>query len=173
MTKLILPFVPWLLAVALAIAAWGYRSAYLGAAAKLEIQNNAIEEQNRKAGETLERLTKERDAKQAALERAAKIQEKEDADAQAEIVRLNRELRARPVLVRVVPAPAPGRSGGASPAGDAAAGAGNRAQDAAETIGVLPNENSRRLADAVGEVELLSAAYNSCRARLMTEETPP
>lgn len=123
-----------------------------------------VEQQNQQAERKLAELTAQRDIKQAALNKAAADQERKDADAKAEIDRLAGELRDRPVRVRIV-AQAGSCSGGA--AGDAAARAEDRAGDTGTADGVLPPENTRRLSAALSEVEILSAAYSSCRARLM------
>jgi hypothetical protein len=123
-----------------------------------------VEQQNQQAERKLAELTAQRDMKQAALNKAAADQERKDADARAEIDRLAGELRDRPVRVRIV-AQAGSCSGGA--AGDAAARAEDRAGDAGTADGVLPAENTRRLGIALTEIETLSAAYSSCRARLM------
>ena len=123
-----------------------------------------VEQQNQQAERKLAELTAQRDIKQAALNKAAADQERKDADAKAEIDRLAGELRDRPVRVRIV-AQAGSCSGGA--AGYAAARAEDRAGDAGTADGVLPAENTRRLSAALSEVEILSAAYSSCRARLM------
>ena len=123
-----------------------------------------VEQQNQQAEQKLAELTAQRDIKQAALNKAAADQERKDADAKAEIDRLAGELRDRPVRVRIV---AQAGSCSGSAAGDAAARAEDRAGDAGTADGVLPAENTRRLSAALSEVEILSAAYSSCRARLM------
>lgn len=154
------------LALMLALA-WlvGYQSGKESAGKDLARLQGMIEQQAEEAEQTLERLTAERDKKQAALNKAAADQERKDADAKAEIDRLAGELESRPVRVRIVTSPAGSCSGGA--AGDAAASAEDRAGDAGTADGVLPAENTRRLSAALSEVEILSAAYSSCRARLM------
>ena len=146
--------------------AWlvGYQSGKESAGKDLARLQGMIEQQADQAEQTLARLTAERDKKQAAMNKAAADQERKDADAKAEIERLAGELRDRPVRVRVV-AQAGDCSRGA--AGDAAARAEDRAGDAGTADGVLPAENTRRLSAALSEVEILSAAYSSCRARLM------
>ena len=123
-----------------------------------------VEQQNQQAERKLAELTAQRDIKQAALNKAAADQERKDADAKAEIERLAGELRDRPVRVRVV-AQAGDCSRGA--AGDAAARAEDRTGDAGTADGILPPENSRRLSAALTEIETLSAAYSSCRSRLI------
>ena len=124
-----------------------------------------VEQQNQQAEQKLAELTAQRDIKQAALNKAAADQERKDADAKAEIDRLAGELRDRPVRVRIVTSPAGSCSGSA--AGDAAASAEDRAGDTGATDGVLPAENTRRLSAALTEIETLSAAYSSCRSRLI------
>lgn len=123
-----------------------------------------VEQQNQQAERRLAELTAQRDMKQAALNKAAADQERKDADARAEIDRLAGELRDRPVRVRIV-AQAGSCSGGA--ASDAAARTEDRAGDAGTADGVLPAENTRRLSAALTEIETLSAAYSSCRSRLI------
>lgn len=146
--------------------AWlvGYQSGKESAGKDLARLQGMIEQQAEEAEQTLERLTAERDKKQAALNKAAADQERKDADAKAEIERLAGELRDRPVRVRVV-AQAGDCSRGA--AGDAAARAEDRTGDTGTADGILPPENSRRLSAALTEIETLSAAYSSCRSRLI------
>ena len=146
--------------------AWlvGYQSGKESAGKELARLQGMIGQQADQAEQTLERLIAERDKKQAALNKAAADQERKDADAKAEIDRLAGELRDRPVRVRIV---AQAGSCSGSAAGDAAARAEDRAGDAGTADGVLPAENTRRLSAALSEVEILSAAYSSCRARLM------
>ena len=145
--------------------AWlvGYQSGKESAGKDLARLQGMIEQQAEEAEQTLERLTAERDKKQAALNKAAADQERKDADAKAEIERLAGELRDRPVRVRIV-AQAGNCSGSA--AGDAAARAEDRSGDTGTADGILPPENTRRLGAALTEIETLSAAYSSCRAML-------
>ena len=145
--------------------AWlvGYQGGKESAGKDLARLQGMIEQQADQAGQTLARLTAERDEKQAKLDKQARDQEKKDADAKAEIERLAGELRDRPVRVRIV-AQAGDCSRGA--AGDAAARAEDRAGDTGTADGILPPENSRRLGAALTEIETLSAAYSSCRAML-------
>ena len=147
--------------------AWlvGYQGGKESAGKDLARLQGMIEQQADQAEQTLERLIAERDKKQAALNKAAADQERKDADAKAEIDRLAGELESRPVRVRIVTSPAGSCSGSA--AGDAAARAEDRAGDAGTADGILPPENTRRLSAALTEIEMLSAAYSSCRARLM------
>lgn len=146
--------------------AWlvGYQGGKESAGKDLARLQGMIEQQADQAGQTLARLTAERDEKQAKLDRQAKDQEKKDADAKAEIDRLAGELRDRPVRVRIV---AQAGSCSGSAAGDAAASAEDRAGDTGTADGVLPAENTRRLSAALTEIETLSAAYSSCRSRLI------
>ncbi len=145
--------------------AWlvGYQSGKESAGKDLARLRGQIEQQADQAGQTLARLTVERDEKQAKLDKQARDQEKKDADAKAEIERLAGELRDRPVRVRVV---AQAGSCSGSAAGDAAARAEDRTGDTGTTDGILPAENTRRLGAALTEIETLSAAYSSCRAML-------
>ena len=122
-----------------------------------------VERQNTEAEEKLKELTQERDEKQARLDRLAEEQERKDAEAQAEIDRLADELAGRPFRVRIVTEAGAG-SGSAGSGGAADTGASEG--DTGPAYGLLPEVNSRRLAGAIKEVETLSAAYRSCRARL-------
>lgn len=120
--------------------------------------------QNHEAERQLLLLTAERDAKQAELEALHEVQERKDADAQAEINRLANELELRPIRVRYVTAPG-GSSGGGSPDPPDAHPQGSPG-DGAETHGVLPEQNARRLREVITEAEQINAAYASCRAHL-------
>lgn len=147
--------------------AWlvGYQSGKESAGKDLVRLQGMIEQQAEEAGQTLERLTAERDKEQARLDRLAAEQESKDADAKAEIERLAGELRDRPIRVRYVTAPSGAGSGGA--ASQAAVSPGDSAGDATAATGVLPESNTQRLGVALTEVETLSAAYNSCRSVLV------
>lgn len=147
--------------------AWlvGYQSGKKSAGKDLARLQGMIEQQAEEAGQTLERLTAERDKEQARLDRLAAEQESKDADAKAEIERLAGELRDRPIRVRYVTAPSGAGSGGA--ASQAAVSPGDSAGDATAATGVLPESNTQRLGVALTEVETLSAAYNSCRSVLV------
>lgn len=147
--------------------AWlvGYQSGKESAGKDLARLQGMIEQQAEEAGQTLERLTAERDKEQARLDRLAAEQGSKDADAKAEIERLAGELRDRPIRVRYVTAPSGAGSGGA--ASQAAVSPGDSAGDATAATGVLPESNTQRLGVALTEVETLSAAYNSCRSVLV------
>lgn len=121
--------------------------------------------QNEKAELLLADLTAERDAKQATLQALHEAQERKDADAQLEIARLNRELEQRPIRVRYVTTnPSGPRSGGSTDPPDA--NPQGSPGDGAETHGVLPEQNARRLREVIAEAEQINAAYASCRAHL-------
>lgn len=145
---------------------WHYHGAYQSKSETLKTLQQSVANQNKEAATKLKALTAERDAKQAALNKQAKDQEKKDAQATQDIATLNQQLRTSTVRVRVIPT---SRISSASATSDQATAAANRAADDTEASGVLPEANTRRLADALTEVETLSAAYNSCRAM----ELPP
>ncbi len=114
-----------------------------------------VRQQREQADAKLAELIAQRDMKQAALDKAAADQERKDADAQAEIVRLAGELRDRPVRVRIARS-----AGGNCDGGAAGSGAGTAETDTgnpASAYGLLPEENSRRFNDSLSEVETLSA----------------
>lgn len=123
-----------------------------------------VAQQNAHAKQLLNTLTAERDEKQAVIDRAYQEQEKKDATAKIEIGRLTTELSQRPVRVRVECAG--GRGGGGS-TNKTIAHPDHRSGNAAATYGVLPAVNSKRLTSALNAVELLNAAYNSCRNTLL------
>lgn len=170
----------WLLAVAavviimLSFSTWTLNSLYDARSEAYRLQGKAladleqeVQDQNDEATLKLATLTAERDEKQAKLDQQAADQEKKDATAKIEIARLDTELRNRPIRVRYVQAPAPTGGSGGGAAGEAAGAAVAGAGGQATATGVLPDENSRRLAIAINEIELLSAAYNSLYARFM------
>jgi cell division septum initiation protein DivIVA len=157
--------------VALAAATLYYRTQYLDTQRDLETLNTQVAQQNAEAAQKLAELTAQRDSIQAAINQAAAELEKTDAQAKAEIERLTADLRTRPVRVRVVSgASAGGKScGGAEDTDPGPAATGTA--DSGAAYGLLPESNSRRLIDALKEVETLSAAYNSCRSILIHDET--
>lgn len=143
-----------------------YRHLYHDADQALTTLQGQVKRQNEEASAKLATLTAERNAKQAALDKAAAAQEKKDAEAKAEIARLGDELRNRPLRVRIVAASG---GGAGSAAGDGAPAAGAGPADAGPAYGVLASENSRRLADVIVDIETLNAAYASCRAQLIPQ----
>lgn len=112
-------------------------------------------------------LKRERDEKQAKLDTLYVTQEQKDAAAKKQITGLTAGLVQRPVRVRLEPqAGTGGGSGGSTPGAtttDSNAGEGGRTQ----AYGLLPESNTRRLVDVIEEVEVMSAAYASCRERLL------
>lgn len=161
--------VPLLIVTALAAGAWGehqHRQARQ-ARAELAALQAAVAEQKAQAAQTLQTLTRERDAAQARADAAHALQEQTDAQNQSEIARLSGELERRPVRVRIVTRPAECGPGDRGPAGDSPARADAGAADHAQTHGLLPEANTRRLATVIAEMETINAAYASCRARLL------
>lgn len=123
--------------------------------------DNSVAQQQATA--KLKQLTDDRDKAQKLLDDQAKQQGIKDAQAKDDISKLHDQLLSTPIRVQYIASPA-SRSSSAS---DPAATAADRAADETAASGVLPESNSRRLADALAEVETLSAAYNSCRAVVM------
>jgi hypothetical protein len=161
--ELLLPIL--MAALGLMVYYAGYVTGKGAVALELAQLQGRVQQGNEEASARLREVIAQRDAEQARRERLAKEQEKKDEDAQAEIDRLAGELERRPVRVRIVTTPAGACSGSAG--GDAAADTGSGSGDSASAYGVLPPENTRRLDAALIEVEKLSRAYNSCRARLI------
>ncbi|MDN6885272.1 hypothetical protein QMO14_16830 [Variovorax sp. CAN2819] len=157
------------LLVVLGLATWHYRALAKTTSLALQVQNAAVVATNTAAQRLLEQRTKERDAKQAELDKRAKAQEKTDEKAVTQITADDQRQRSAPVVVRVRDCTRDaGRSGG-SASGGAAAAAGTGAEDAGAASGVLPEAGARRLADALTEIETMSAAYSSCRSALLPE----
>lgn len=147
----------------LAVFGMGYALGSKAPALKLEELRGQISQQSAQAKETLEQLTKERDEKQATLDKQAQLQEGKDNAAKDEIARLADELANRPIRVRVVTDSGACSGSATSDANaDTEAGAGNDVS----TSGLLPEPNSQRLRAAIAEIETLSAAYNACKTKL-------
>lgn len=158
-----------LLCLALSWAADHYRKQVTARDAQLERLSADVERQNAAAAQTLATLTTQRDTAQAALNTAHQQQEVADAAAQQEIDRMRGDLEQRPVRVRLVPQPAACGTGRGGPAGDTPAAPNAGAADAAQTHGLLPESNSRRLGAVIAEAETINAAYASCRGQLMQQ----
>ncbi|MDY0190714.1 MAG: hypothetical protein RBR22_08275 [Desulfuromonas sp.] len=148
----------------LAVFGMGYALGSKAPALELEELRGQVSRQSSQAKVTLDQLTKERDEKQAALDKQAQLQEGKDNAAKDEIARLANELANRPIRVRVVTASGvcSGSAGGDTTL-NTEAGAGNTSS----ASGLLPEANSRRLRAAIEEIETLNVAYISCRARLL------
>lgn len=147
--------------------AGGYLQGGRAATEKLENLKGKVEQQTVQAEKILADLTEDRDKKQAALDVQAKQQEENDHAAKDEIARLAGELANRPIRVRVVTAS--GACSG-SAASDHSTSTTDSAGNPASTSGLLPESNSRRLRAAIAEVELLSAAYSSCRSHFLRKD---
>lgn len=153
------------------LAIWYYKAKAQNAVEALVTLQGQVKAQNDAAAAKLASLTEKRDQLQAIIDRQAENQEAQDAQAKAEIARLGSELRNRPFRVRVEGCDAGSGDRGAT--SDATAGAEDRAGDTGPAYGLLPAENHRRLASAIDEIETMSAAYASCRARLIEQLTIP
>jgi hypothetical protein len=151
----------------LGLATWGYRTQLKATSFALATQSTAIVQQNLAAAALLKTRTAERDAKQAELDKRATAQEKTDGKAVVQIAADDKLQRAGPVLVRVRSCTRDARASGGGAAGEGARTAEVGRADAGAASGVLPQAGARRLANALKEVETMSAAYASCRSRLM------
>ncbi|WP_398493351.1 hypothetical protein [Variovorax sp.] len=154
------------LAGVLGLSTWHYHSLAKTSGLALQVQNAAVVATNTAAARLLEQRMKERDAKQAELDKRHQAQEKTDATAVTQIAADDRRQRSAPVVVRVrdCTRDAGGSSGGA--AGAAAAGTDAGAADAGTASGVLSEAGAGRLADALTAIEKGAAAYASCKADL-------
>jgi len=156
-----------ILVVVLGLATWGYRTQLKAVSFALATQSKAIVRQNLEASQLLKKRTAERDAAQKKLNERAKAQENTDGKAVAQIGADDKLQRAAPVRVRVLDCTRDARSGGGGAAGGAATTAEAGAGDAGTSSGVLSKAAAGRTADAIKEVETMSAAYSSCRAQLL------
>lgn len=148
----------------LGLATWHYHAMAKTTGLALKVQNAAVVATNTAAQRLLEQRTKERDAKQAELNKRAAAQEKIDETAVTQITADDQLQRSAPVVVRVRHCTSDaGRSGG-SASGRTTGTAGTGAEDPSAASGVLSKAAAGRLADAISEVETMSAAYSSCRA---------
>jgi len=152
------------LAGVLGLSTWHYRGQARTAGLALQVQNAAVVATNRAAAQLLEQRTRERDAKQAELDKRHQAQEKTDEKAVTQIAADDRHQRSTPVVVRVRDCTRDAGGSGRSTAGAAAAGADAGAADAGTASGVLSEAGAGRLADALTEIEKVSAAYASCKA---------
>lgn len=152
--------------VATGLTAWQYRRMFLASDFALTTQNEAIKQQSLQAKRLLDALTADRDAKQAELNKRAAAQEKTDAQRVTDIRAAERD--PAPIRVRVEPSPCRASGGGAAgrPAPAAKAGPG----DFRPSYGLLPKETAGRLAAVISEIEIMSAAYASCRATLVKDD---
>ena len=159
-----------LLGFFLAWAGGHYRDLAATNAKELAALQGRVQHQNDLAKLKLDEMTRQRDAKQTELDDFHKTQEKKDEAAKLEIARLAGELEHRPVRVRIVAQPAQCGAGGGSAQGGVAAGTEAGEGDPAQTYGLLPESNSRRLGAVIAEAETVNAAYASCRAQLLKLE---
>jgi hypothetical protein len=161
--KAILIYILAALVVVLGLSTWQYRRMFKATDFALTTQNTAIKQQNKTAEDLLKQRTDERDALQKKLDERAAAQEKTDEKAVDQIAVDDKRQRVAPVRVRVHDCTRDaGPRGGGAPGGAAAtAKAGTGDADAAS--GVLPEAAARRFADALKEVETMSAAFSSCK----------
>lgn len=161
------------LLVVLGLSTWHYRALAKTTGLALKVQNAAVVATNTAAQRLLEQRTKERDAKQAELNKRAEVQEKTDEKAVTQITADDQRQRSAPVVVRVRDCTRDARSGGGGSTGDAAAPARAGAEDPGAASGVLSEAAAGRLADALTEIETMSAAYASCRSTLIPQDSAP
>jgi hypothetical protein len=153
------------LAIVFGFSAHHYKGKLATANDTITTLRGDIKRGNDEATERLKTLTRDRDDKQARLNRLAANQEKADDAAKSEIARLRGGLVRAGVRVRIVPGAC--GAGGDSAAGQAAGTAQTGQRDAGTGTGLLPAGNTERLAGVIQEIETMSAAYASCRARLV------
>lgn len=151
-----------ILIAVLGLAAFEYKRLYKATDFALKTQNAAIESQKKTAKDTMDRLTKERDDAQTALNTRAAAQEKEDGSATKAIATDTARAATAPVRVRYVSVPA--RCGGGSPADNPAPDAQAGAGDAGAASGVLAPAAAELFKRDQDAIETLQAAFNSCKS---------
>lgn len=162
--KAILIYILAFLVLVLGLSTWEYRRMFKAMDFALTTQNAAIKARNDEANRRFVQLTNQRDALQAELDKRHAAQEKTDGKAVTQIAADDRLQRSTPVRVRVLNCTRDaGSGGGSSPSGPAARPEAGAA-DAGPAGGVLSEEGTRRFADALTEIEMMSASYASCRA---------
>lgn len=166
--RAILIYILAALVLVLGLSTWQYRRMFKATDFALTTQNAAIDRQNKAADDLLKKRTAERDALQTQLNTRAAAQEKTDEKAVGQIAADDVRQRAAPVRVRVHNCARDAGSGSGGAPGGAAAAAGPRAEDAGAASGVLSKAAARRFADAVKEVETMSAAFASCKVDSFT-----
>lgn len=144
----------------------GFLAGKLSAATELNNLKGQIEHAEREAQARYNELMAKRDALALRLQEAAKHQEEIDNAAKIEIKRLSNELASRPVRVRVE---TESRACGDSTRSTETESTNAGEADRSETYGLLPRANSERLRNALDEIEMLNAAYASCRKTLIVE----
>lgn len=152
------------LAGVLGLSTWHYRALAKTSGLALQVQNAAVVATNTGAARLLEQRTRERDALQSQLNARAAAQENTDATAVTKIAADDRRQRSAPVVVRVQHCTRDAGGGGRGAAGAAAAGTNPGAANAGAASGFLSEAGAGRLADALTEIEKVSAAYASCKS---------
>ncbi len=144
------------------LAAFEYKRLYKATDFALKTQNAAIETQKKRAADELKQALAERDAKQAELDKRAQAQEKTDDSVVKQVDAARAADASAPVRVRYITRYSGGcdpRAGGAAAADAQAGGA-----DAGTATGVLAPAAQGRFDDTVRDIEILQAAFNSCKA---------
>lgn len=150
------------LVVVFGLAAFEYKRLYKATDLALQTQNKAIDAQNKRADAELKQAKAERDAKQAELDKRAQAQEKTDDSVVKQVDAARAADASAPVRVRYITR----YSGSCDPRPGSAAAADAQAggADAGTTTGVLAPAAQGRFDDTVRDIEILQAAYNSCRS---------
>lgn len=167
--KAILIYILAGLVLVLGLSTWEYRRMFKATDFALTTQNAAIKARNEEASRKLIQLTNQRDAAQAELDKRRAAQENSDGQAVTQIGSDDRKQRSAPVRVRVLDCTRDAGGGGGGAASQAATAADAGSADAGTSSGVLSKAAAGRLADAITEVETMSAAYASCRANLVPD----
>lgn len=147
-----------LMCLVLGLAAFTYRGLYKVATARLGVQNQQIKDQTAAATRKLTQLTEENKALVDERKAIEKHQKEVDDDAIKAIHDADTRARSIPVRVRCETGP---RSGGSTTASAPAASPG--AADPGPPAGVLGPAAAEQFNSAVREIEVLQAAFNSCK----------
>lgn len=153
--------------------AWENHQQGIGEARATEACNRKIETQKKEAAATLAKETGKAVAAERALQNFKNIQEVKDAGNKKTTDNLAARLRALTGPAGRLRDPHAGRGpGGGSAPGAAAAGPGNRADNPAETAGLLSAELTRFLQQKLIEADEINLAYISCRADAESVRAP-
>ena len=163
--KLVAIYVLAALCLVLGLSTVSYRTMSKANAYALAAQNAAIKQQQKDAAEHLRALNASVLAQQTTIDQRAEAQEKRDDAVRRVLAQAARDYDDKPVVVRVRGSCWSGGGAQQSPPG---AAPDPRAGDTDTSAGVLAPAAERRLKSSIADIELLQAAFNSCRERMMT-----
>lgn len=142
--------------------AWQTHQRNIGAQQERAIWEEKLAQQKEEAAQKLDEERAKKEEAEAKLLAARSTQEEKDAKNANTIKTLSAELAGFKRLRDPYAKPGCG-SGGSSPKGENPTSPGNRANDGAETSGILSAEFSDLLRNLTREADEVNIAYQSCR----------